>query len=246
MASLTIARARFAVAVTQTGTGPDNLRTPDPKEVWQGATAANSIYFDMGEAVEADTFFVGSILPNADNLTVEVSSATSLGAGGVGLGSMSPGPVTAKRRHAFLKRAPVTSRYWAINFNSTAPSGFGVFAIGKSVQPAYGHEWGSGRTVDDRSDVSALRGGGYGIERGARVPGWQFNCGDLSDAEVASLWDIVAEVGGSAPVVVAEDPSASQPALNNSLHYGLIDRPEAYTREAPFLNSWSFRIRGWV
>jgi len=249
-ASLTLMRALFATAMdvspTAGSSGWANLATPDPKEV--AILAAGGGYWDMdlGASVTADTFFLGFCSNNSD-LAVNIYTATGLGTGRTLLGALSVGPATARRRHAFLKIAtPSASRYWAFNVTGAAAITAGLATIGQSIQPVFGHEWGSGRLIRDMSQVTDLRGGGFGIERGARAPGWQFTVGDLSDAEVASLWDMVQDVGMSAPVVVCEDPSLSQPALNEALHYGLLDRPEAYSREAPGTNRWSFRTKDWV
>ena len=242
MASLTLMRALFA---TTTSTGLENLATPDPKEIAAPSSGA-SIGLDLGASFEVDTIFVGHIVTAAT--TVAIYTGASLGATTTLQSTPTLGPSTARRRHGFVKLgAPVSSRYWTLVFGSPAASAtVGIAALGKSVQPAFGHEWGSGRLIRDMSQVTALRGGGFGIERGARAPGWQFTAGDLSDAEVVSLWDMVQEVGESAPVVVCEDPALAQPSLNEALHYGLFDRPEAYSREAPGLNRWSFRVKDWV
>lgn len=245
MAALTITRARFPVA---TSAGHENAKTPDPKEVASGS-GPGYVNVDMGASVEADQFFAGFLSANAFTAINAYSQTDLAGTTRTLVGALSIGGAAVRRRHGFLKTAaPSTSRYFSfhVDVGVGVAWSLGIAAIGKSVQPAWGHEWGSGRYIDDRSDVSPLRGGGYGIERGARVPGWQFTTGDLTDAEVKSLWDITAEVGTSAPVVVCEDPALAQPDLNEAIHYGLFDRPEAYERQAPQLNRWSFRVRGWV
>lgn len=246
--SLVIARALFPVATGGVAVaGRDNLLTPDPKEV-AGHTTAAEIYFDMGASVTIDTAFLG-FLGGPGGTTATLKTATSLaGAGAVDVATLTVAPTTERRRHGFAKLgSPVTSRYFGIAIGPIG-SAFtvGIFALAKAIQPVWGHDWGSGRFIDDRSEVEGLRGGGFGIERGARVPGWEFTVSELDDTELASLWDLVQEVGKSAPVVVAEDPSLTGVALNRALHYGLFDRPEAYTRETPGQNRWSFRVLGWV
>lgn len=243
MANLIMARAIFAPSIVgSAGTGAGNLLTPDPKEV-AGHSASVTYDIDFGSANAFNAFLVGFIGGTVTSVTLQ--TATGLGTGLANTTVLSMGPVGARRRHAVAFVGPFTSRYWRYTV-AGGPFTIGIMAFGAFLQPAWGHEWGSGRIAVDRSDKTPLKGGGWGIERGARVPGWQFTAGDLNDAEVASLWDIVQEVGESAPVIVCEDPGAAQPALNEGLHYGLFDRPEAYERQAPNLNRWSFRVLGWI
>ena len=244
MASLIIMRARLPVVTTNgVAANSDNLKTPDPKEIYSGN--AQYIFFDFGAAYEFDTAFIGYIGGAATSNAIGVNQGVNMSfTGQTGKATPTPGPTTARRRHAFAKFTAGTSRYWNISFWESFSVGIVVF--GKSIQPAYGHEWGSRRGIRDMSQVTPLRGGGFGIERGARAGGYEFTCGDLTDAEVQSLYDMVEDVGESAPVVVCRDPALAQPDLNNALHYGLLDRPEAYVREAPGMNSWSFRVKDWV
>mgnify|MGYP000619081529 CR=1 FL=1 len=242
MANLTIMRARFPNA-----NNGANLATPDPKETTVLSGTGGYIYLDMGESIAVDTWFFGFIGPTTTSIgAIYSTDAAWTGVTYVG-DILSLGPSTARRRHAFGKAvSPTTSRYWRITYANSAASTLGIVAIGKSIQPAYGHEWGSRRGVRDMSEVTPLRGGGFGIERGARAGGYEFTCGDLTDAEVESLYDMVQEVGESSPVVVCRDPALTGADLNAALHYGLLDRPEAYAREAPGRNSWSFRVKDWV
>ncbi len=244
MANLTLMRARIPTAVSGSANGIANLMTPDPKEAT--SETASDFDVDFGESVTFDTVFVGHLSKGAD-LGVALRTATSYGLGLVLLAAPTVGPATARRRHAFLYLAtPVTTRYFRLSLSGTGTLSAGILAIGDSTQPAYGHEWGSGRLIRDMSEVTGLRGGGFGIERGSRAGGYQFTCGDLTDAEVDALYDMVEEVGESAPVVICRDPALTGADLNNALHYGLLDRPEAYTREALGRNSWSFRVKDWV
>lgn len=244
--SLAIMRARFAIATSGAGSNV-NAATPDPKEVVFSTSSPADYNLDMGASIAADAFFAGFLSANSD-LAVEVFTTTTLGGGTIASrGTLVLGPATATRRHGFLKLgATVSSRFWRFRLSGTGNLQAGVLTIGDAIQPAWGHEWGSGRFIDDRSAVEPLRGGGFGVERAARVPGWQFTVSELDDTELSDLWDLVEEVGKSAPVVVVEDPSLASANLNRALHYGLFDRPEAYARESPGQNRWSFRVVGWV
>lgn len=243
MANLTITGAKFATAVTA---GQERLLTPDPKETFTGGSTSVTIGLDLGASYSLDNFFVGFLSSGVTAVTAYTGG--SLGATTNNQGAMSLGPTTARRRHAWLKlAAPVSSRYVSFGVTASA-SGWsaGVALAGLALQPTWGHEWGSGRFVDDRSLKQPLMGGGYAVERGARVPGWQWTVGDLTDVELATIWDTMQDVGQSAPVLVSEDPGASQPALNENIHYGLFDRPEAYERQSPGQSRWSFRLLEWI
>lgn len=82
-------------------------------------------------------------------------------------------------------------------------------------------ELGSGRRVEDRSQVRGLPGGETAIERGGRAPQWRATWSNLTEAQYRELWSLLWEVGISAPILAAEfqDGSTGQA---EALHYGLI------------------------
>ena len=159
--------------------------------------------------------------------------------------TLNMGPSTAKRQHAYLRRASVSSRYWRLALNGS-PTAVGIVAIGASVQPTYGHEWGSGRQLVDTGQVTPLRGGGFAVEPGAKKAAWQFALGDLTDADLSALWDMVLDIGIGSPVLAMEDPALTGAAMNAALHYGLLDRPEVYERQSLGVSRWNFRVEEWV
>lgn len=243
MANLTITGVKLATAVTA---GQERLLTPDPKEAFFSSGTSVTVGLDLGASYSLDNFFLGFLSANVTAVTV--FTGASLGALTTNQGAMNLGPTTARRRHAWLKLgSPVSSRY--VSFSVAASAGgwtAGVAVAGLALQPTWGHEWGSGRMVDDRSAKQPLFGGGYAIERGARVPGWQWTLGDLTDAELATAFDLLQDVGQSGPVLVSEDPGAAQPALNENIHYGLFDKLEAYERQSPGQSRMSFRLLEWI
>lgn len=82
-------------------------------------------------------------------------------------------------------------------------------------------ELGSGRRVDDRSQVRTLPGGETAIERGGRVPVWRAAWSNLTEAQYRQLWSLLMEVGTGAPILAAEFQDRS-PGQAEALHYGLI------------------------
>lgn len=239
-----------SVAVSS-GTGGNNLLTPDPKEVWTASsTAAQTITFDFGAAVSIDTVFMG--FTNADAAATwtitagpstgtenTIQAATLLRAASDAIGP---------RYHAFYHRTagPVSHRFWRIATSSTtaAPQA-GIVGMGAAFKPTFNREWGAGRRVIDTGSKSRLRGGGFGISQGVKLPGYQWTFGDLTDAEVQTLWALAMNRGETSPVVVCEDPDTGL-GLTERLHYGLFDRFEAFERADPNLNRWALSMEGWA
>lgn len=254
MSSLIIGKMLLADAVQSSGSGsPDNVLTPSPKEVISLVGGGNaSIAIDMGEAVEINSVFVGFI-DGGDPVSFNFYRNDALAGANVETvfsnAEFVKGDAGDYRRHAwaFDPVATFTSRYWKLTLNLTGQpdTTIGIFALAKAVQPANGREWGSGRQPVDLSNVNALIGGGFGIERGARKALWSFTCPDLSEAEISDLWDIMLDVGESAPALAIEDPDAGGDESSRA-HYGLMQRPEAFERTHPFNSRWTFRILEWV
>lgn len=255
MGSLVIARLLTPATINRlaAGEGEQNLISPDPKEVYAASkTSGNILELDLGNnPAPYDTFFAGflggMVAPTWRIHTGAASPASSLVLNTSDM--FAPSAVAnPRRRHAFYRHsAPLTDRFVQFTWfsNSASEHTVGILGVGASVQPIWGREWGSGRQPIDMSAVAALRGGGFGIERGARMAQWRWTCGDLTDAELNALWNMAEEVGISAPVVVAEDPDYTT-GLNERIHYGLFERPEAYAREIPGASRWSFQVREWV
>ena len=261
MAALTMMQVMEPFTITsRAGTGADgsgaaNLLSPDPKEVFAHTGPGTvEISINLGDIIPFDTVFLGHIRG------VDPALATWEIYGGTAVWPVTlikaAGPLVAeaatsapRRRHAFYRHSSLVSnsKYVRLVINPGVSTEWtlGVVGIGTSVQPLWGREWGSGRQPEDRSAVTPLKGGGFGIERAARMANWRWTCGDLTDGEIRELWRMAEEVGVSAPVVVVEDPDYTA-GLNERIHYGLFDRPEAYSREIPGVSRWSFQVREWV
>lgn len=258
MSSLVIARPLPIVAVTcsnGSATGVQNLLTPDPKEVFyfDNSDAALGIDIDLGANPQPyDTFFLGYIVDAAAvrNLTIKTGAANPATTVRKAASTMDAPSATnyPRRQHSFYRHnATLTDRYvrFQIDHSVANAMSIGIAFVGVSVQPQWGREWGSGRLPVDMSAVTPLRGGGYGIERGARKGAFEWTHGDLTDAETDQLWLMAEECGESGPIVVAEDPDNTA-GLNERLHYGLFDNPQAYSREAVGITRWAFRLKEWV
>ncbi len=97
----------------------------------------------------------------------------------------------------------------------------GIIAALKTIIPFWNFEDGAGRKVEDQTTTRLLPGGETAVERGGRTPVWKASWGDLTDAELRSIWSLLMEVGTGAPIVAVEDPDAVV-GQNECIHYGLF------------------------
>ncbi len=134
---------------------------------------------------------------------------------------------TENRRYGFIARQSHTIRYLRVYFYEplATTTQIGTLAVLQRLamgQPAYTNfELGSGRRVDDRSQLRGLPGGETAIERGGLVPQWRASWSSVTEAEYRQLWYLLMEAGTSRPVLAAEfqDLAVGQA---EALHYGLI------------------------
>lgn len=258
------------VAIAGVGaTTPENLLTFNPKEIAiiPGAAPAVNLDIDLGGLVDIDTFFLGYLTPlfpwqYAQNNTgptvavytgVNAQGETLRVANNIVFFQTPTGVANPIERHYFAQlAAPVTARYVRFNVNAQTSGGanglhlnVGALAIGKAFTMTWGHEWGAGRPVEDTSEVERLFGGSFGINEGVTASGWQWNFGDLTDAETRELYALVRRRGISKTLLVVEDPEVTV-GLNERCHWGLFDRLEPYERIAVGATRYGFRIRDWA
>lgn len=233
------------------GTGYANLLTPDPKEIWTDTTVGSNVTFSffLGGTISINFVMLGFITAAAAatmKVTAGVGNYTDFTLRNTSLiqttGALGP------RYHGIWSGTPVSVSDVQITLNQPAgadPITAGVLLVGSAFQPTYNREWGSGRQVIDTGSKEALLGGGFGVGEGARKAGYRWTLGDLSDAEVASLYAIALDRGETRPIVVVEDPDNTA-GLNERIHYGLFDRFEAYERANPQQTRWSLSMTEWV
>jgi hypothetical protein len=250
MSSLVIVKPYAPTAASGVATY-DRALTSDPKETMLVPGTGGNINIDFGTAVAVDSLFLGYHTATADQQFVVISTGSL---GGAQTGVLFPvAQATAlgggPPYHAFYRAgAPMTSRYWQIQLNGGTGNvawQLGVAALGLAFQPYYGREYGSGRGLDDTSTVTRLFGGGFGIDEGAIAPWWQWTMGDLTDAEVQTLYRMLRNTGESRRIIVAEDPDRVA-GQNEGLHYGLLAKIDAYDRFAPGASRWSLRVNEWL
>ena len=245
MSSLIVVKPERVSAVITASAGL--AFTADPKEAIAIPEGGQSIVVDYGRAVTVDTAYAGYHTASAS----QGWAVTASDASGNGSSYLTPKQAMAPLGlgypyHALMRGTVVTSRYFRFDFDS-AGGGYmiGVLALGRSFQPIYGHEYGSGRPVTDTGSASRLFGGGFGIDEGVRATGWQWTMGDLTDAEVRTFYQTMRDVGSTRSVLVVEDPDQTD-GLNERIHWGLLQRVDAYERFAPGASRWSFRIDDWA
>lgn len=235
---------------TTTGTGAANLLTPDPKEVWTAASVgADNIDIDFGYIAKFDCIFLGFTNATTDAYLSIAGGPTYTTAGYAAIQSIRRPEAVGPRYHGLYFRpgVPFEGRYLRLGVvqgSAGPPLQVGIVAAGKTFQPTWNREWGSGRKVIDTSTKQRLRGGGFGIGRGAKVPGYQWTFGDLNDAELQTLYNLLLDRGESDPVIVAEDPDNTA-GLAERVHYGLLNRIDAYEREDPDLNRYALSMESW-
>lgn len=231
------------------------ILTPNPKQVGIAEALPNNgsilLRVDMGAVVNADTFYLG-FANSATPQEVTVWTASAAWANLVQVDAtraIIESALTPPIRHGFVYApAPVASRYWNISLINRSGGAldlaFGVLAMGKSFKCALGHEQGAGRSIEDTSTVERLFSGGFGINEGAIVGGYQWTFGDLTDAEREELYALARGVGQSRSILVVEDPDYTA-GLAERIHWGLFDRLSPFERLSPGLTRWELRIRDW-
>jgi hypothetical protein len=226
-------------------TGPSRLSTPDPKEAAvYVAGGTGTIGIDLGSVRQIDTIFVGftnaasgtALRMTADDENGQVYNQTAQSA---------PTYAGDVAHFLFAPPAPISVRYINIGSPSPLPAGFsiGLVAIGLGFVPTWNQELGAGRAIEDTSGIERNFAGGFGVDHGAIVSGYQWTLGDLADAERKRLFGIAKRVGNSNPVLVVEDMAADD--LGDGIHWGLL-RLTKYERIATGVTKWDFSILDWV
>ena len=225
---------------------PERTGTPDPKEVSYSVGAGiRDMDIDLGAAHLIGGFYVGAV-----SHEVQITVATGVAAHGEihhdGLLDIAPKRTAGAPRQYLKLIAPIPVRFINMRIQN-APDGLevGLALVGEVFRPTYGHEWGAGRYLVDTGTATRNRAGGFGIERGAIVPGWEFTLGDLTDEEREQLFDMVRKMGETSPVVVVEDPDNTAD-LDARIHYGLFQRLEKYERQSVGVTRWSFKVEEWL
>lgn len=247
MSVLAIVRPLPLASVGGTLEGAGYLITPDPKEAAVAASAVTkSIDIDLGSVQTIDTIFIGYTSDDGSGSFVAQSGTVNYTATARGTIPAAPSLAPGQRRH-FLQVAvtPYQARYIRLTSAFQAGYSVGVVAVGLAFRPTYGREYGSGRYITDTSSVQRLFGGGFGIDEGARVPGWSFTMGDLTDDEVDRLYAITWATGESRSILAIEDPDFTA-GLNERIHWGLFAKIDAYERFAPGQSRWSLRVDEWA
>ena len=243
-----------AVAASR-GTGAANLLKDDPKEVWADSavsTAAN-IDVDLGSVTSIDTVFLGYVTPPAAGASWTITGGaagytdTVVKAGGALRAIDSTGQSPALS-HAFWHGAAVNVRYLRLAVTQPAGSAAltaGVVMAGAAFVPVWNNEWGGGRRVIDSSAVTGLPSGGFAIVDGARKGSYTWTLGDLTEAEVDTLYAMQLDRGASKPLLVVEDPGATT-GQRNRIHYGLLTSLQQFERRNAKQTKWAFSLEEWV
>lgn len=250
-------QAAWVTGAAAAGFPAGNLADAQPLVVWKGSNSGPfTIDIDLQADTSLDTVFLGytSALSAA---TWEIRAATAAqgsaflsNAGAVKLAATlfrASADALGPRYHGFWRAAaPFTARYLRLvitggGLNMTA----GVLVAGKAFEPTYGHEWQSGRGLEDLSVKERLPSGAMSVDPRAIFPTWRWTLGDLTDADVATLWGLVRRRAASWPLLVVEDPEATA-GLHERLHYGTLKDLQEYSREDVDKTRWEFTVEEWL
>lgn len=254
---LTIYEPYDIVQVLSSAGGADsglpNLFSDDPKEIWNGGAATQrNLYIDLGVAQAVDSIFIG--YTNFTTAQVNIAATTDMS----GNGAVQAAPVQAIRAaDAKTVRSSkiiplttptpvVTSRYWRIIISAdVAAHQVGRIAFCRQFSAEWDREWGSGRRPIDTGRSTALLGGGFATQDGARKASYNWTFGDLTEAELETLWGIFLRRGTTKPIIVSElEGAATGP--NEKLHYGLFQRLDPWERREPNATKWSMEVEEWI
>jgi hypothetical protein len=222
------------------------LLTPSPFESSGRIPTAGprTIDIDLGGLRDVDALLLGYVYAGS-----YPDISVSYGGGNYSQAMLADIPAAhtdgAPYRHYFVQlSAPITARF--LRFTLLLPVGatVGTVAVGRNFSPLWGHEYGSGRAIEDTGTATRLSGGGFGIDEGVAIGGYQFTFGDLQPDEVRRLYQIVKDRRTTRSLLIVEDPEQSD-GLNERIHWGLLHSLEAYERIDPMNTKWSLKIRDW-
>jgi hypothetical protein len=237
----------IAAVSASAGTGAANLATLDPKERWSAASSTNpvTIDIDLGMPRAFDTvgfvdtiYLAGIALDGGAAHDVPLLANTPLGVTGA--------PPTG--RGHFVKRLPAVTvqQHLRVTFTpSGAVPSAGRIIVGRAVETTHDQEYDGGRRPGSTGTAERLRGGGFGIQRGASFATVSWTWGDLSDAELAAIWAVTQGVGGELPLLVAENAEADS-YFARGVCYGRFSRFERYNRREGAKSRWAFELEQWV
>lgn len=242
------------------GSGVANLAKPSPRSVWQQtAPGFTNISIDLGVDTEWDTVALigtnaspdagfgvsgGTHAQGAYDAVVYQPFATNLRA---------PSAVADPRLQPavwpglFHSPEPITGRYIRVSVSQggAVPLYIGCLVVGKAFTPTWNREWDSGRGLIDTGSRTRLPDGGLAAVDGVAVPTFEWVFGDLTDAELATLWALVRDRRTTRPALVVEDPEVSA-GLAERIHYGTFVNIEKYGRRQVGRTRWAFQFEDWL
>ena len=235
-----------------TGSGLDNLKNPEPKEVWvRTLPGFPTVDVDLGSAQDVDSF--GMLFTNAAAGAVWfVQRIDAMGGSAVSTpvpNSAFPYPESlGPPHHAFAKAAAtVNGQFFRFGFSQPAGAAgnqIGVLVIGKAFQMPY--EFGGGRVPIDTGTREPRPDGGFGIGDGVVKAGLRWTFVDLSPVQRRQLWALALSRGETSPILVDEELGEGAEGRNEEIHYGLFGKFESYDREAPSQTRWALSMEEWV
>lgn len=227
-------------------TDQTRILTPDPKEVAVKTAAGTlQIDIDLGAIQPVDSIYLGALSSALDfTVTGGASSYTTTAVANL---VVAPKLRAVAPRRNLLHFTAQSWRYIRLISTTLAPAGFeiGNLVVGDAFRPTWGHEYGGGRGIGDTGIATRLLSGGFGILQGSKFKTWDFSLGDLTDAELEELFDILYQLGETSPAVVCEDPDVTS-NLDARIHYGKFGKIDRYERLVPGATRWNLKFEEWV
>jgi hypothetical protein len=232
------------------GATPENLVTPDPREVWvdTGAIGDYIIQIDFGVAVDWDTIALINItaLPTAIwNISGGATSGQVLYQANQAMRMASEDGISATGPALYWSPTIKNGRYITLIINAGGPpiNSIGGLVIGKSWKPTQPREQGAGRPPQDSGVRTRLDNGGLATVPGSLLSGFKWVFGDLDQADLKRLWGIFRRRRTTEPMLLVEAPDEG---YAEGLHYGTFVDLEAYERLDTSKSRWAMVFEDWV
>ena len=125
-----------------------------------------------------------------------------------------------------------------------APLEIGRVVIGKAFRPYYNRETGASRVPLDSGSRERANDGSLNTVSGFLISGFKWVFGDLSDAEIKTLWGIFRRRRTTEPLVLIENNGDT--ITDASVHYGTFVELEGYQRQDAQKNRLALTLQDWL
>ena len=237
------------------GIGGENLLTNDPREVWSDTVVGvtREIFIDLGPNTVFDAVYLGNTNAATGDVWSIDSGLSELGPGAQPLflnnamKLLSDDGFTYPRGDcAYVSDFPITGRFIRITMTRATgtPLQIGRLIIGRAFRPFYNRETGASRVPLDSGNRERASDGTLNTVSGSLISGFKWVFGDLSDAEIKTLWGIFRRRRTTEPLVLIENNGDT--ITDASVHYGTFVELEGYQRIDARKNRQALTFQDWI